>query len=124
MDITITSKTERDYFLIESKGVLKSKEDLCEHAEIIYKEISDHGAKKILIYEPETQFPLGLFTYFDVVHFYLDSLPFEIRFLKIAIVIAKEYKEIADFWETVCVNRGLKYYAFTSFQEAHNWLIN
>jgi hypothetical protein len=90
---------------------------------MIYEEFRKHDAKKVLIDEPGTKLPVSLFSYYEAVEFYLSSLPPDIRSLKIAVVIAKEYKEMAGFWETVCVNRGLQYFAFTSFQDAHNWLI-
>ncbi len=124
MDIVITSQNKTEYLLIESKGHLLSKEDLFNHSHMIYEEIIKHAVEKILIYEPETHFPAGLSSYLDLVHHYINNFPPEIRNLRIAVVTSHEYKEIAGFWETACVNRGYRYFAFTSFQDAHDWLIN
>ena len=123
MNITITSQNKKEYLLIESKGLIKTKEDLFMHSRMINDEIMKHDSKKILINEPETHFPLELFPYFGLVKEYVDNFPPEIRFLKIAIVVSDEYKEVADSWETLCVSRGLQYFAFTSFQEASDWLL-
>jgi hypothetical protein len=123
MNIIITSFNKPEYLLIESKGELSNKEDLVKHSEMIYEEVRKYGAKKALIDEPGTRLPVSLFSYYEAVEFYLNGLPPDIRSLKIAVVIAKEYKEMAGFWETVCVNRGLQYFAFTSFQDAHDWLV-
>ena len=124
MDITITSQNKKEYLLIESKGSLETKEDLLKHSQLLYDEIIMHGAKKILVDEPQTHFPLDLFLYFDLVKNYIDSFPPDIRSLKIAIVIAEEYREIGDSWEALCVSRGLQYFAFTSFEEAIDWLLD
>ena len=54
---------------------------------------------------------------------YIDNFPPEIRLLKIAVVTSKEFKEVAETWESLCVSRGFRYNAFTSFEEAEDWLI-
>lgn len=124
MNIIITSHPGPEYLLIESKGELISKDDLKMHGQMIYDEIMKYAAKRILVNEPETSFPTDLFSYYELVEFYLNSFPPEIRFLKIAVVISEEFEKVAGFWETVCVNRGLQYFAFTSFRKAHEWLVN
>lgn len=122
MNITISSRFTEDYLLIESKGKLETSEELLKHSQLLYEEIVKNGAKKILINEPGTHFPLDLFHYFDLVQNYVESFPPEIRTLKIAIVIADEYKEVAASWEALCVSRGLSFFAFTSFEDARECL--
>lgn len=122
MDITITSTNKEGYLLIESKGSLFTKEDLIKHSEMVLAEIQKHSAKKILIYEPETNFPLELFPYFDLVKEYKESFPPEINQLKIAVVIAEAFKEIGATWETLCISRGFQYVAFTNLEDAEGWL--
>jgi len=94
-----------------------------EHCKLLFDEVLKYNNKKVLIDEPGTRFPQNMFIYYDLVNYYVDNFPPEIRFLKIAVVIAEEFKEIGYFWETVCVNKGLQYFAFTSFQDAHDWLV-
>lgn len=124
MNIVITSRPEPYYLLVESKGEMFTKGDLIKQSQLIHQEIVKHKAKKILVNEPDTKFPLDLFPYYELVQFYLDHFPGDIRLNKIAIVISEEYEKMARFWETVCINRGLQYFAFTSFQKAHDWLVN
>ena len=124
MNISISSENKKEYLFIESKGNLETKEELIEHSHILYDEITKHGAQKILINEPETYFPLELFPYFGLIQDYQDNFPPEFRNLKIAIVVADEYKEVAASWETLCQNRGLKFFAFTSMQDAISCLIS
>ena len=110
--------------MIESKGEILKKTDLFEHSRLIYEEIIKHDNNKILVNEPEMHFPQDLFSYLALVRHYIDEFPPEIQLLKIAIVVSAQYQEIAKFWEIACQNRGFPYFTFTSFQEAHNWLIN
>lgn len=124
MEITITSQAKRDYLFIETKAVLETTEDLINQSQRVFEEISKQHLKRILIDEPETKFPKDLVPYFDLVKNYIEEFPPEISQLKIAIVIAKEYIEIVNSWETICVSRGLNYCAFTSIQEAKKWLLN
>ena len=124
MNIVITSRPEPGYLLVESSGELFTREDLVKQSRLIHDEIIKHRAKKILVDEVATKFPLELFPYYELVKFYLDNFPPDIRQFKIAIVIAKDYEKMARFWETVCTNRGLQYFAFTSFQKAQDWLTN
>jgi hypothetical protein len=124
MNITITSEYKKEYLFIESKGVVETKEDLFRHCDLVFTEINKYDVKKILIYEPETEFPLEIYPYFDLINHYINSFPPEIRLLKIAVVTAEKFKEVAETWESLCVSRGFRYYAFTSLKEAEEWLIN
>lgn len=123
MDITITSENKKEYLLIESKGILKTSDDLLKHAELIYAEIIKYDCAKILINEPGTSLPLDITQYFSVVKNYRNHFPSEIRELRLAIVVNTDYREVAETWETLCVSRGFQYFAFTSFEEAKNWLL-
>jgi len=123
MDITITSQNKDGYLLIVCKGNIETKEELFEHSQLLFDEIVKHGARKILVDDIETHLPLEIFPYFGLVQEYVENYPPAIRSLIIAIVVAPEYKEIAESWETLCVTRGLSFYAFTSLDEASQWLI-
>lgn len=81
---------------------------------IITKEILDALA---------TEFPSDLFAYYDLVQFYIEKLPPEIRELKLACVISPEYSNVGRFWQTASNNRGFKYQAFISVREAEEWVM-
>ena len=123
MNITITSAEKNDYIIIRSVGLLESREDLFQHAELIYQEISKYDKQKILINDIETSFPKNRLYYYDQVHFFGEGLPPEIRFLKIAVVLSPEYEEIGKFWETLAVIRGFEFHSFFSMAVALHWLI-
>ena len=123
MNITITSHNTDDYLLLRSVGDIENKDDLLKHANLVYQEISKHDKQKILIDGTETRLPPDLFSYYKQVEYFSRSFPSWIRLLKIAIVIAPVYAEIGKFWETLSVNRGFQYFAFTSLEEARLWLI-
>jgi len=123
MNLTITSQNKDGYLLIVCKDNILTKEELFEHSQLLFDEIMKHGAQRILVDDTETHLPLELFPYFGLVQEYVENYPPEIRSLIIAIVVATEYKEVAESWETLCVSRGLQFYAFTSLDEASQWLI-
>ena len=70
-----------------------------------------------------TEFPSDLFSYYDLVQFYIEKLPSEINEIKLACIISPEYSNIGKFWQTASNNRGFKYQAFTSVREAEEWLM-
>ncbi len=123
MNITVTSANQSEYLLLESKGMAVSKEDLIKHCELVFKEILKHNCDKILINEPHTDFSLELTDYFDLVRNYVSTLPPETRKLKIAAVVAPQYREVAETWESLCVSRGFTYFAFICFDKAKEWLL-
>ena len=123
MNLTITSQNKDGYLLIVCKGNIETKEELFKHSQLLFDEIMKHGAQKVLVDDIETHLPLEIFPYFGLVQEYVENYPPEIRSLIIAIVVAAEYKEVAESWETLCVTRGLSFYAFTSLDEASQWLI-
>ncbi|MDO9376314.1 MAG: hypothetical protein Q7T76_17955 [Ferruginibacter sp.] len=123
MNATITAENKTNFLLIESQGDLLNTADLFEHCRIVFAEIAKHGLKKVLINEPQLNFPRGLFQYYDLVMQYVNNFPPELRYLKLAVVMSKDYKEIADFWETVSVNHGFEFFTFDNYEEAHTWLL-
>ena len=123
MNLTIASQKRDRYLFIESKGTLENVDELMAHSRLIYEEIHKYDFKKILIYEPETSLPLDLVPHFNLVKSYIEQYPPDIRELMVAVVVADNYKEVAATWETICQSRGLKYFVFTSLEDAVNCLV-
>lgn len=124
MNINISSQNRADYLYVESKGVVESADELVAHANLVYAEFLKYNPQKILIYQMETEFPPGLSSYLNLVNHYIDNFAPEILSVKVAAVIQEKYKDIGDFWETVCTNRGFQYHAFTNFDLAERWLLS
>jgi hypothetical protein len=122
MPFTIDTQNKEEYLLVVSKGSIASADELVEHANQIYEEFLKHQQTKILIYQMATEFPSGLSSYLNLVNHYIDNFSIEIMSVRIAVVIQEKYKELGAFWETVCNNRGYQYHAFTSLEEAEDWL--
>ncbi len=121
--MTISSVNNDDYLLIRSVAVLENEDDLIKHAMLVYEEYKKYGNKKVVLDGLATEFPADLFPYYDLVQFYIEKLPPEIREIKLACIISPEYRRTGKFWETVSNNRGFKYCAFTSLREAEEWLM-
>lgn len=122
--MTITSINNPEYLLIRSVGNLKNETDLFEHASLIYNEFKKYDNKKILIDALTTTFPHDLFPYYDLVQYYTNNFPPEIRELKVACIISPDFAKAGEFWQTVSNNSGFQYHAFTSVREAEEWLMS
>jgi hypothetical protein len=120
--MTVKSQNTPPYLLIRSGGRLKNEKDLFKHAKKIFSEFEKHGNPKILIDALATQFPLDLFPYYDLVQYYMESLPPRSRELKVAALIGPEYVAAGEFWQNAANNRGFNYRAFTSVKDAEEWL--
>jgi hypothetical protein len=121
--MTITSESNADYLLIRSVASLKDENDLIQHAMLVFDEYKKHDNKKVVLDGLATEFPSDLFPYYDLVQFYMEKFPPEVRDITLACIISPEYTRIGKFWETVSNNRGFKYRAFTSLREAEEWLM-
>jgi len=119
----ITSENNADYLLITSVANLKNENDLIKHATLVYDEYKKYDNKKVVLDGLGTEFPSDLFPYYDLVQFYIEKLPSEVREINLACVISPEYTRIGKFWETVSNNRGFKFRAFVSLRDAEEWIM-
>jgi len=122
--MTLTSQNNADYLLIRSEASLKDEHDLIQHALLVYDEYKKYENHKVILDGLATRFPSDLFPYYDLVQFYIEKFPPEIRKIKLACIISPEYSRIGKFWETASNNRGFKYRAFTSLREAEEWMMD
>jgi hypothetical protein len=121
--MTITSDNHTKYLLIKSAGSLPDEPALFQHAELVYNEFKKHSNKRIILDALATEFPSDLFSYYDLVQYYIYKLPPEIKEIKLACVISPAYSSIGKFWQTAANNRGFKYRAFTSILAAKEWVL-
>ncbi len=75
MNITITSKIEDGYLLIEVSGSIADVEQLEELTVRFNDEIAKFGMKKIIIDERKTQFPMSVEHSVKIVEFLSRDLP-------------------------------------------------
>ena len=118
MSKTILSDQRDDYLLIKSSGVIEDVEEYTSLTAEYYGEISRHGAKKTIIDERELEFPGDIYDQYAQAKYLDEELPFEIRFLKLAIVVDIKHKEAGEFWQDYCHNRGVPFRIFHSMEDA------
>ena len=116
----ITTKLENNVLILKTSGEIDSWEQITDD---IYKEVLKHNTKKIILDHRDLQFPTSILRYVEVVEHYEKNFPMEIHQLKVAVVVKEEYKNVARFWETYCLNRGFRYLAFTSMRDATDWVM-
>jgi len=124
MDLKITTENRQEYLYIECKGEVTSADELIEQSNRVYEEFLKHNPQKMLVYEMEMDFPSGLAAYLNLVNHYADNFVPEAKSAQVAVVLKEKYKDIGDFWETVCINRGYRYQTFTDFDRAEKWLLS
>lgn len=123
MDVTITTEDRGEYLYVECKGEVTSADELIAQSTLVYEEFLKYNPQKILLYEMEMDFPSGLSAYLNLVNHYNDNFVPEVRSVKVAVVLKEKYKEIGDFWETICTNRGFQYHSFTDLKKAEDWIL-
>jgi hypothetical protein len=117
MSANISSRIEGDLLTIKTSGDIKETGWIM-FAKQLYEEIARHGCTRIIIDHLDLEIPTRLIEYVNLEKFFSEELPPEIRSLKLAVVVNPRYKEVGDFWETYCRNRGFGYKAFTSMEDA------
>ena len=122
MNVTITSKLEDDYHLIEVSGIIFDFEEYKQLTKRYYDEIMQYGKNKIIIDASRIQFPNSLLIHSDLVHFYSEELPGEVRSWKIAVVTDESTVEIGNFWEFQARQSGYFYKVFSSMEDAQEYM--
>ena len=122
MNKKVTASKEKDFLLIKVRGQITNLDDWQLYAQRCYIEASKYNSTDILIDGRNLDL---LFREVDVkglIRSYLEELPFEIRFYKIAVVLKPKWKHIGDCWAYKSQCNGFKYRVFYSMEEAQNYL--
>lgn len=123
MNVKISTEVRPEYLYIECKGEVTSTDELVAQSTLVYEEFLKYNPQKMLLYEMEMDFPSGLSNYLHVVNHYADNFVPEVLSVKVAVVLKEKYKDIGDFWESICTSRGYRYQTFTNFDEAEKWIL-
>ena len=118
MDLHITSQMLQGYLLITARGMLHTLEEEKKLFGIYYEMAREHGTNNILVDESLLEVPCTLENKMAIVDDYLVSLPFDIRQMKVAWVMMRQYKAVTDFWETYSHNMGFPFKVFYSMWDA------
>ena len=123
MDISIVSTDNKDHLLVQSVGKINNKEELIEHAKLMYAEAVKYNHHKILIDDTETVFPLNVADYVAQIEFIETKMSTDIRHFRVAIIMAPAMSGMGKLWEFIANKRGFQFESFTSHDKALEWLL-
>ena len=119
MDVSISSKTEHDYLLIETRGVILDSDEHKQLTLQFYNEIVKYNSEKIIIDVSKITFPKSLEFHSYIVEFYKEELPEEVKLWRIAVIDTSNYRELGKYWEYKANNNGYNNFkVFNSKPEA------
>ena len=115
---SVISKEMGGYLLVVSSGTIETLEDWKEldRQEVELMFASDH--KKVIVDERGVIHKEEILMVIKLVKQMIDNFPFELRYLRLAVVVDEGSMSIARFWETYSVNRGFNWRAFTAMDKA------
>lgn len=122
MTAEISSQPQNDYLVIKASGTIENLEELKDLSVRFYKEAIKYETRKVVIDEMELRLTNSIFHQVELIKFYSENLPTEIRDYKLAVAVDPQYKELAEFWNLYGSNRGYSWKGFTSLEEALNWI--
>ena len=122
MNIKISSTEKRGYLLIHVNGKIKDLQDWSWYAHRCYLEASKKDYSKILIDGRLLKLSPGGIDAREMVKSYVEEMPFEIRFYKLAVVLDPVWKQIGDCWEAESQKNGFGYRVYYDIKEAIKYL--
>ena len=119
MDANISVRPEHGYLFIKVSGIIINEEEHRLLTERIYSEIKKHRSENTIVDVSEAQFPKSLEFLNDIVEFYAEELPLEVKYWKIAVVDESDYRELGKYWQFKANMKGFTgYKVFPSMREA------
>ncbi len=122
MKLTLSSKIENDYLIVEASGSIADIEEYKLLVKRYYDEIMKYDIKKIILDESKMQYPKSLVLQRDIVEHYSVGSSKAPRLWKLACVVDRNMIDIAKFWEFNATQRGCNHKAFDSIEEARAWM--
>lgn len=123
MNITLLSRPEANWLVLEAAGVMRNTSDEKSFANSCYAEIVKHNYKNILIDQRKISYGSDIIDQCNVVSHYSEEFPPEIRSLRIAIVINPRDRAVNEFWELYANNRGYPWKVFCDMDDATAFLL-
>ena len=122
MDIAMSSSLVDDYLLIKITGRIETLDDMKSITRQMYDEIIKHERMKVIVDQTENTTTDSLANQIELVKFYSEEFPLEVKRLKAAVVTDSKNKRIAGFWETYASNRGFPFKVFYSMEDAREYM--
>lgn len=111
-----------EYLLIKTSGSVDNGDDHKRLANELYEEIMKHDFSKVLLDNSEIDFTTSITDTTQLIAYYSEAFPPDVRLLKIAMIANEKSKAVADFWELYANNRGFIYKAYYTMEDALEFL--
>jgi len=119
MNVVVSVNPENEYLFIKVSGIITNQVEHRLLTERFYLEIKEHGSNNTIIDVSETSFPHSFEFLNDIVEFYSEELPDEVKYWKIAVVDESSYRELGKYCEFIANQQGfMGYKVFSSMKEA------
>lgn len=119
MNVNVSAKPGNEYLLINVSGIIANEDEHKLLTERFFLEIKKYNSKNTIIDVSETIFPQSFLFLNDIVAFYSEVLPEEIKHWKVAVVDESNFLELGKYWEFTANQQGFfGYKVFSSMKEA------
>ena len=120
MAIYITTEVDGIFLRVKAEGEDESLSDVMGYAGAVAEAASAGGCTRILCDERALVYRLGIGSTYEAAKQTAEQIP---KDWQVAIVPRAEFRQEADFWQTVASNRGMHVRVFQSVEEAETWLM-
>ena len=122
MPVEISAQQKKNYLLISVSGVLENLEELKNLSVQFYEQVIQYETRNVVIDELQLKLTNSIMHQVELIKYYSDNLPPEIKNYKVAVAVDPKYKDLAEFWNLYGTNRGFPWKGFTSLEEALEWI--
>ena len=125
MPFTISTEKKLDYLLIKVKGKIENFEEHKSLARAQVEKILKNNIKKVITDHSEISYSMsyiGLISTTELVQFYIDSFPNQIKNFKVAAVLKNFFLTEGYFWEIYARNKGFDVRAFHKMEDAIEYI--
>ena len=106
----------------ELQGRLPIRVELKALSVRLYEASIKFETRKVLIDEMALELTGSIVHQVELIKFYSENLPPEIREYKVAVAVDPKYRDLADFWNLYGSNRGFPWRGVTSLEAAIQWI--
>jgi hypothetical protein len=122
MNVAFDITTEKDHTFIRTEGHISSLEEHIELIVKLYSEVVRLGLKRILVDDSKVRYVNRIWDTFQFGEYLTRLLTGDLHYFTMAVSVNPDSVDIARFFETVCINRGINVRIFDNLDSAKNWL--
>jgi hypothetical protein len=123
MAVDLKHEMKNGYLYVEAIGILEDLPEWKNNVDNYYKLATKYEADVILLDEVELISPYDVLMQQEIVKYIAKTFPFEVRYLKVAVVKQKSFENVGKFWESSSAKEGFNGFRFyTDMDEAIEWI--